>query len=1180
MSPTAIFKKALSDALLYYLEGAPSIDGYRIAYLPYESYTPPESITLKDSWKVPGHYIFLGNSPVDIKAFIVKFRSFIASITFMNTRFVWIDSPNCRPEDWHIRRLDIVKDSDENYFTSALLPFDLGNFSLFIGEGCPFRLMDEEDRFLITNLDNRIYFTTERGAQKLTGLGETITISFTSKGAGCFLFSLTLESISRIDSGVIDEQKVPDIDKLQVGMRCFVETAMPGIMKMMKYPLFCRETKIQLFPCLDPLHPLSPERTFFSFTDPYSKELDISSPPVATYYRTNLGHQISLAAANSQAKLVLAPASISGTEYYLIPAGDFLTSLGKDARNGSGLAGDGSCSLMCGLSGVEYIKFEAGRDILTFIPEQAAYAIGMYPAKGEEAKPELIGRLTTAWAYPRRPKRGDEAEAEAVVYCAQPDKSVLHKGNDQKSLFDSQTQSSKEEVVAIIDNALVYMEVPSSYLPAPDIADNVAKPFCFPMFPYAGGQGDLPLTARLESELISPERKRAINDIVQNHPAHPPASMMVSRYKADAEKAGVTPQGLVATYTDNYQTLAKVLLATTEPPLGKEESRLLLQNIKRDSPLWNALQSNQLMLVITDPESLKGHIAAENGSLRIGGWEFQLSPDNDNWRKDTDLEDTVLILKFFNDKTLQDLAAASTTWVMADKFNKDIKRAEEVIKKAINKALQKSSQIGCQEPEDSHFDAAPDFENFVYNVLQNPRWNGILALNVKVPPKDIPDQLKSLAAGIDKEKFFAHHVGVNASPVSYDAEKKSFKAHKSSVFGLINYDDPGLPGASIDYSFKVLSLKVLFENSAVARFASQVGLQVNTLFGEQVTLQGASDNNLIFDGIYEDHDGHPSYVFLNQQVNLFQAAQSPVIDKVILHKGQFITVNPEAKDDKIKSRFVFWGRIDFKVLQGLDAFSFGSEEGSEGGLAVSNMAIEMDFDRSNPEMKIFFFDSSHLSFDLSGSQSRAHSLYSHFPLKLASFLTSTADVMPPDQGYMSISSPLKQGTLTYPWYGLRFDLDLGSPGALAEQVGFVASLLVAWSPSNGGDYNVFLGLKLPGSSGGNKEISLQGLLKIKIKAIELMAVPGKDKDGKDMVSYILRLQTISLGFMGMSLPPSGRTDFLLFGKPESADKTLGWYAVYDKGVKPRPKKPVPIPGFDGNGGKSIQGGQHRCRSEL
>jgi hypothetical protein len=144
---------------------------------------------------------------------------------------------------------------------------------------------------------------------------------------------------------------------------------------------------------------------------------------------------------------------------------------------------------------------------------------------------------------------------------------------------------------------------------------------------------------------------------------------------------------------------------------------------------------------------------------------------------------------------------------------------------------------------------------------------------------------------------------------------------------------------------------------------------------------------------------------------------------------------------------------------------------------------------------------------------------------------------------------------------LTFELELGSLGALAEKAGFTANLIMAWSPIGGDDYNVFLGLKLPGSSGNKKEISLEGLLKIKIKSIEFVAVPGTEEDS---VSYMLRLQTISLGLLSLTFPPSGRTDFLLFGNPKATgdNKALGWYAVYDKGAKLKPKKPTPIPGFN------------------
>jgi hypothetical protein len=54
---------------------------------------------------------------------------------------------------------------------------------------------------------------------------------------------------------------------------------------------------------------------------------------------------------------------------------------------------------------------------------------------------------------------------------------------------------------------------------------------------------------------------------------------------------------------------------------------------------------------------------------------------------------------------------------------------------------------------------------------------------------------------------------------------------------------------------------------------------------------------------------------------------------------------------------------------------------------------------------------------------------------------------------------------------------------------------------------------------------------------------------REQQSFLLVLHQIALRFMGLlKLPPSGDTDFYLFGNPKSGGRAsgLGWYAVYRK----------------------------------
>ncbi len=123
-----------------------------------------------------------------------------------------------------------------------------------------------------------------------------------------------------------------------------------------------------------------------------------------------------------------------------------------------------------------------------------------------------------------------------------------------------------------------------------------------------------------------------------------------------------------------------------------------------------------------------------------------------------------------------------------------------------------------------------------------------------------------------------------------------------------------------------------------------------------------------------------------------------------------------------------------------------------------------------------------------------------------------------------------------------------SPGELAGNVGLNSQLLTAWDPTVNIDKNdpsqqappILVGIKLPGTGGGAKLISLQTVLKLSLGLLKLTYVTDKE-------SFLLMITDIALKFLGiLKIPPNGSTLFYLFGNPKSEGKAsgLGWYAMY------------------------------------
>ncbi|HEV2445564.1 MAG TPA: hypothetical protein VGS58_06565, partial [Candidatus Sulfopaludibacter sp.] len=268
---------------------------------------------------------------------------------------------------------------------------------------------------------------------------------------------------------------------------------------------------------------------------------------------------------------------------------------------------------------------------------------------------------------------------------------------------------------------------------------------------------------------------------------------------------------------------------------------------------------------------------------------------------------------------------------------------------------------------------------------------------------------------------------------------------------------------------------------------------------------------------------------------------SQVLNAVEIVQGQFITLTAQSTQTDVQSQFVFWGLMDFQSLKGFDAFSFGRESGSStpAGLNFAKLAVQMSYNPQNQSPPAFVFDASQISFDMAASTARAASFYSHFPISLASFTQAPAGVTPAGQGFMSVQTPLNQSLLSFPWFSLNFNLNLGTTGALAAQAGFVATVTIGWGP-NQRDYMVFTGLKLPGSNGPKRAITIEGIFDIGFKTLEIVSIPSTS-------TYILVLYGINFEFLSFQFPPNGQVNFVLFGNPgQSKGTNLGWYAAYAK----------------------------------
>ena len=1111
-----IFKQSLSEPLLYFLAEDFSMTGlrdYSIVFLS-EKEMDIKTLTLAQAWERSGCFAFL-----KVARYFLRLDFFVKSLgDFLavqnKTRFIWIENPNDNSVDWKFDSISTEHDAEGGSRISEPAILVFRNLTLKFSGGCRCLLNPETgDGIIFAPAPQETVLTTDWGSSTLGTVGETLVLPFVGDRAGCLQFELSLE-------GKTDNNTESDLDRLDVGCRLFFDNRYgpPNSLKSLRYPVFQLENAtLNLNACLDPLHPLHPSRCYFAFLQPGVS----TATPISSFFRTHLGRTVILTAipGTEEPKLVLAPcpalASPRSTDpYYLVPSGAFEVGVDETDIKSTGFPG---WRLMCGLSGVEYFRLEAEPGWrLVFLPGNPAYLSGFKPGEKADSEPgqmRLTSLATTAWTFMHSP-------TGETVYYAQPEDAILYTGME--------TQTSKGHETGEND-LLEYLEVPAGRLSnrepgGESAAANTGK--AFPMLPLAGlSPDDAALAGNIENRVIAPARRQMVFELDRLSRKKPPGLPDTRAEEPGVDDLiGVTQQGLLARFSADRRIWKEVIFAQDE------KNRLFLfQEIVDGSPLKGALQTNRQFLVISDGKAIAPHLRQENAAFSISGWEFDLDPEK--WAE----YGTILVFKFFKGKSLLELARDPAGWTQADVFNRDKNLTCETLLRIIQEAIERCGS------SDSPKAGGEEFRYFVDNVAENANWTGIIAFNCPVPFRGFPPQLEGLAAGIDKSRFFAHHIGINTSPVHLRDGRPAMG--QSAFFGLIHYQDlEPLEGNGQDlYRFKVSSLNVLFHNSAVTDFSSRIMLMVNSLFGEPANLQGNENgNNLILNGTYQRHNGQEAYVFLNEAKNSFRI-DSHVLEQVEIRKAQFMTISdPKAlkPGEKIRMRFKFWGGLRFKNLEKFDVFSFGGEMGHEGELSFADLGIGMAFDPQRPDQVTFTFDVEQMSFDMATSAARPGSLFSRFPLKLTGLLQGKPESKPEDFGYQSVISPLEPGKLLSPWFGLEFELDLGSPGALAAGAGLAAGLLVAWGPG-AGSYNVFIGMKLPATSGAIGGFDIEGILKLTMKRIELLTT---DKGG-----YLMKFRNIALSFMGKSLPPKGRTDLWLFGDPEDdGSRTLGWYAAYVK----------------------------------
>ncbi|MBL1278300.1 MAG: hypothetical protein COB30_019675 [Ectothiorhodospiraceae bacterium] len=1154
--------------------------------------TVPSPLNLADSFtEYPGTYLFSYTEPVldtteATTAFISSLRTALGTA---GPSMVWLldlSAISSTTIDYLSYRSDGTVAIPLSTSITSDLTFGISNRST---------ITIDDDAFLFSG---GVALATRNGIEKWKVAPNAAYLMMNGMGRGTFEFQLYVNPRF-------------DFDLLGWELRyCIPQSAMnpdPANVLRQSYPLidtskFAGNIMIQMRSRIDPTMVPDKDRTFMAFTGQDCTSLNNSgcnaTQPTLLYstFITDAGHPINLAPVGwngsssidpdpSVARLVFTPADLAGTNsnvYYMTPCGNFRLGIAADFVNASAPP-----ALLAGTSGTETIGFTPFSDVaaddgdlLSFVPYQSGYA-PVFPlpetsptGPPPNTEPLLDTKYQTAWANVIQ----GSASSLTVGYYSQPTGASLY--NNATYLWEQ----TKEY--------LGYFETP--------VGIDQSAGFCFPIVPYcqtsvsqSPDSFSFDDISRFETTILNPERKQDIQSVKQpisiSHTLQrrKVGKALAANVTADSTTKATTPQGLLATVDTADSSWVNLLLAVNQ--VTKGSFSMQFENLL--GPLKNAFQSNQLLLVVTDGKNFGAQVYNDKGKpvtpapdptaplfdnlMAIEEWLFSVvtpcSGESSTNKPVYDDYNNVMIFKFCKG-ALIDLMQSPKGWTDPLNFNDD--------------SIGVSGLTGVSSWVEGYFDQAqkdealyPEYLQNFCRIINDPNWNGILTLKADVA--SLPSDIQGLMAGVVyPENFFAHHFGIEINPVETSVNGDVALSKNSSLFGLINYLDtdyenqlaagkgvnqPVPPRPATTYDFKVLYLQSLFVNSAVAKFGSKTQLTCNQLYSEVVSsLNDQTDtyNSMIIDGTYQNQNGKSVYVFETNGNNAY-GFDSSMFNVLNFTEGQFNTVADGSDGGDVISLFSLTGKFDFKKIKDMDMFSFGSEGSASvtdpKGLAFTNVFIRMTSSSDTNLITSMLFDTASITFDVQESDTRENSLYPNFALDIKGLISGSVDSSPDSKGFLRLQSDAKITGTVGTWYALDCSLNMGSPGALASSAGFVSSMALCWSPSavsetDGDDpsYKVYLGLKLPGSGGSAKLLSLQGVLKLTIGEMKLSYI-------NDQQAYMMMLYDIALKFLGLiQIPPlNGRTSFYLFGGPQgSASKVseLGWYAVYN--VAPTPPSDV------------------------
>ena len=1006
-----------------------------------------------------------------------------------DAKLVWVANPNDPPAEW-IRAAFALESGEPALKAPVALDMtrETGGYRLRFGKGVKIELQAASESLAFSGPG--IGFG--RGEAPLEVDAAGMTLALAEQPAPTFRFAFGMPGGDALTA---------ELDALGVGF-WYTRPGDTGGRQAFRYPLFQRHPGHDGLACTARIAPARLRDAGAS---------SIAAIPVArqpsyyvTWFRTVFGRSVLIGPDSSGFRLVFNATTDAGLG--MAPEGRFklrfsdqavaadLTAAAVEA------AAKEAQEFACGAVGTERISVAPELVGSLMLDLRAGCPGAVTTQAGETA---LTDTTTTAWA--RLSATGGE-----LTYEAQP--------AGQAAWF----------VATGNDGGAVPM-LPYLPIAVARIGDGAQAPF-WPMVPLAGLEraSSAPALA-LETTAIAPARKAILDREEAEREETGDRRTLFSAVAAfdEVEKfTAVTPGGLEASFVreDGVERWEAVELARLLATVPGNVGRLRFAGAKGVvEPLRAALLTSQQFLVISDPAAIRPFFENDDAKVTLRGWEFLLDPAT--WSD----HGTILIVKN-TPVAMQSLLGDTGAWTSGGAFNRNaaaVSRRLLAIAAEARASLQDSRERLARFAGEDEPLAEPDLQFFVQTVLDSPDWNGVLFLNAGLGR--FPNDLAGMRAGIDPDRLYAHHLGVTQTPFTTLAELQN---RSSSMFGLIRYDSRGQPkGNGLEYVFRVRELGVRFADSDIRDFRATVDLSLGPMFGQRATLEDGGPAVSEMVGARHRRGDEDVYAFTAGEPIRLKFGTGP-LRGVDLLQGEFSTESVSLlPGGTTQTVFNFAGALRFDCVSSgnerYDIFSFDE-------LAFSNLAIHMDFRNDQPRKPNYAFSIGNLQLSESLSRARRASLYEGLPLKLGQVIEGTAK--PDSLGNMTVQLPDSPRSLPKTWYGLTQVLDMGSLSDIAGTAGLEAKLLVAWGPM-AGQFYVGLNISGLGLSGSASELSLLGVLKLKVYALAL-------RNQGDQ--WALLMSGMTLGVFRKTLPPGGAFEFYVFGVPDPSGSanSLGWYGAW------------------------------------